>query len=318
MNGSNIVHGISKTPSFSYFNAHYFCDYIELLALLNNTDIVSASDIYDRFLEDGKIEKIGSEESAEINDKWESRIDEWFTLLQNRQDKFGDLYPFLINENTIKLNDTIDSKKNSYIFLLLSSTRQYIKDGNLLTTDFERVSYEALKNYLPSFTKIFQFGKSNISANRYTGHITNKIDTLARDLKYRTKYKRESFATTNTGDGGVDIVAWVPFEEDENNCKIQVYLGQCATGNDWLKKQDETNYFNNYIDFEAHLNYVMFMPYDGRNRNSTFNEEAKMGDYLYFDRFRLLKMINNYSLVETLPSFDEIVQRVIDFEEDIV
>ena len=318
MNGSNIVHGISKTPSFSYFNAHYFCDYIELLALLNNTDIVSASDIYDRFLEDGKIEKIGSEESAEINDKWESRIDEWFTLLQNRQDKFGDLYPFLITENTIKLHDTIDSQKNSYIFLLLSSNRQYIKDGNLLTTDFERVSYEALKNYLPSFTKIFQFGKSNISANRYTGHITNKIDTLARDLKYRTKYKQQFFATTNTGDGGLDIVAWVPFEEDKNNCKIQVYLGQCATGNDWLKKQDETNNFNNYIDFEAHLNYVMFIPYDGRNTDSTFNEEAKMGDYLFFDRFRLLKMINDYSLVETLPSFDEIVQRVIDFEEDIV
>ena len=140
MTGINIVQGIDKTPNPSYVNTHYFCDYIELLALLNNTDIISDSDVYDRFLEDGKITEVGSGEGAETNDTWESRINEWFTLLEIRQHEFGSLYPFLVNGNIIKLHDTIDSKKNTYIFLLLSSTRKYIKDSNLLTTDFERIS----------------------------------------------------------------------------------------------------------------------------------------------------------------------------------
>ena len=319
MSGTSIVQGIDKTPTSSYVNAHYFCDYIELLALLNNTDIVSSSDVYDRFLEDGKINEIGSDESAETNDTWESRINEWFTLLEARQNEFGSLYPFRVNRNTIKLHNTIDSQKNTYIFLLLSSTRKYIKDRNLLTTDFERVSYEVLKNYLPSFAKTFQFGKSNVSYDRYTGHISNKIDILARDLKCETRYKPHFFSPTNTGDGGLDIVAWVPFENDTNQCNIQIYLGQCATGLNWLDKQDDTHKFpNKYITFDGYVNYIMFIPYDGRNSNRDFLEEGAMDNYLFFDRFRLLKMIDDYSLVETLPSFNEIVQKVIDFEEDIV
>jgi len=319
MSGLNIVQGIDKTPTSSYVNSHYFCDYIELLALLNNTDIVSLSDVYDRFLEDEKIVEGGTEESAEANDIWESRISEWFSLLANRANEFGDLYPFIINENTVKLKEIIDSPQNAYIFLLLSSNRKYIKDKNLLTTDFEIISHTVLKNYLPHFAQIFQFGKSNISHDRYTGHITNKIDMLADDLKCTTIYKPHFFSPTNTGDGGLDIVAWVPFESDINQCNIQVYLGQCATGKDWIDKQDDTHKFpNKYINFDGHINYIMFIPYDGRDANRNFIEEAKMGDYLFFDRYRLLKILDDYSLVESLPSFDEVVKKVIDFEEDIV
>ena len=319
MSGINIVQGVDKVPTSSYVNSHYFCDYIELLALLNNTDIVSLSDVYDRFLEDGKITEIGTEESAEINDTWESRIGEWFELLEKRVFEFGDLYPFLISGHTIRLKETIDSPKNAYIFLLLSSNRKYIKDGNLLATDFEILSYEVLKNYLPHFAKIFQFGKSNVSHDRYTGHITEKINTLATDLKCTTTYKSHFFSPTNTGDGGLDIVAWVPFENDVNQCNIQVYLGQCATGVNWVNKQDDTHKFpNKYISFDGHINYIMFIPFDGRDTNRDFIEEEKMGDYLFFDRYRLLKILDDYSLVESLPSFDEVVQKVIDFEEDIV
>jgi hypothetical protein len=319
MSGINIIQGVDKVPTSSYVNSHYFCDYIELLALLNNTDIVSFADVYDRFLKDGKIVEIGTEESAETNDTWESRISEWFELLSIREIEFGDFYPFLISGDKIRLKKEMDSPKNAYIFLLLSSNGKYIKDKNLLTTDFEIFSYEVLKSYLPSFAQIFQFGKSNISHDRYTGHITEKINTLATDLKCNTTYKSHFFSSTNTGDGGLDIVAWVPFENDVNQCNIQVYLGQCATGKDWLDKQDDTHKFpHKYIKFDGHINYIMFIPYDGRDTDRNFIEEKDMGDYLFFDRYRLLKTLDNYNLVESLPSFDEIVQKVIDFEEDII
>lgn len=318
MSGINIIQEIGSTPNYAYFNSHYFCDYIELLALINNTDIVSASDIYTKYLEDGKIGDIGSDEGSDTNDKWSSRISEWFILLEQRQIKFADSYPFIIISDNIKLKATISNQQNSYLLLLLSATRKYVRDNNLLTTDFERISYEVLKSYLPDFAKTFQFGKSNISYDRYTGHITNKIDSLANDLKCKTRYEEHYFAGNNTGDGGLDIVAWVPFPEDKNQKNIQVYLGQCATGKDWLDKQDDTQKFpNKYITFAGEINYIMFIPYDGRNSDGHFSEDAKMGKYLLFDRFRLLQIMDNHEFIESLPSFS-LVQQAIEFEEDIV
>ena len=316
---TNVLKDISKTPTKAYFNAHYFCDYIELLAVLNNTDIISISDVYDRFLEDDRIKGLGSTEGIESNDKWNSRITDWFILLENRQLEFDNFYPFEVSANTICLKEVINDENNCYLFLLLSSTRKYINDKNSLTTDFELVSFMSLKQYLPNFSKIYQFGKSNVSYDRYTGHITEKIDLFAKDLHYKTKYNPYFFAEANTGDGGLDLVSWVPFESDINQNNIQIYLSQCATGYDWLNKQDDTHKFpNNYIDFKGHINYLMFIPYDGRNIDSTFNEEAQMGTYLLFDRIRLLKTLNDYSFIRALPSFNSIVEKIIEFEEDIL
>ncbi len=319
MPGINLIKEINKTPTSAYFNSHYFCDYIELLALLNNGDIVSEADIYDRFLEDERINERGGFETSEINDHWESRISEWFILLDVRQSEYGRMYPFIVENNTIKLSQEMDNQKSGYLFLLLSSTRNYIDDNNLLTTDFERVSYEVLKDYLPSYAQVFQFGKSNVSHVRYSGHITEKIDKLAEDLKSEPKYKPHFFAPTNNGDGGLDIVSWVSFPQDINQCNIQVYLAQCATGDNWLSKQDDTHKFpTKYINFDGFVNYIMFIPYDGRNIDREFTEESKMGTYLFFDRFRLLTILNDYSVFETISSFNDIVQKVIDYEEDII
>lgn len=319
MSGIDIIKKIGETPNCSYINTHYFCDYIELLALLENGDIVSTSDVYNRFLQDGKINEAGSDMGDEVNGNWESRIDEWFTFLEIRQTKFGKLYPFLVDRDRIHLCDNVDDKKITYTFLLLSSTRKYIKDNNMLSTDFEKISCEALKNYLPCFAKTFQFGKSNESYDRYKGHITEKIDDLARDLDCQTIYESRFFAHTDNGDGGLDVVAWVPFSEDSNKCNIQVYLGQCATGFNWRSKQDDTHKFpNKYINFDGFVNYIMFIPFDGRDLQRNFIEEGTMGDYLLFDRFRLLKFIADYRLVKNLSSFSQVVQKVIDFEEDIV
>lgn len=319
MSGTSIIKNIDKTPNSRYFNAHYFCDYIELLTLINR-DVLSSSDIYDVFSKDNKISHTGDKKNALNDDKWYSRIYDWFLLLETRQGKFGKSYPFIVNDDSIKLKNTITNDATIfYIFLLLSSTRKYINDKNILTTDFENISKKALTNYLPTFSKTFQFGKSNVNYNKYYGHITNKIDTLANDLKCEIRYQSHFFSSENSGDGGLDIVAWVPFEMDENKNNIQIYLGQCATGKDWLKKQDDTQKFpNKYICFNGYINYIMFIPYDGRNNDEKFNEEADMGDYLLFDRFRIIAMIKDYSFIKKLPSYTAVVEKILKYEKDIV
>lgn len=316
-----MIKNIDTTPSESYFNAHYFCDYIELLALVNNEDIVSSEDVFDKFYDDEKFGTTGSQENSQHRDEWESRINDWFSLLDVRENVFGFFYPFMIHNHTIKLKKNLDKKHKIYLFLLLNSTQSYIKSNkNLLTSDFEELSCIALKHYLASTAQVFRFGKSMLDTERYKGHIKNKIDLLAQDLNYKIKYREHYFALINSGDGGLDIVAWNAFEDD-NRGNIQICLGQCATGKNWRSKQDDTKKFEDkYIEFESNVSYSMFIPYDSRNIDRSFNEEASMGKYLFFDRIRLINLVgeDRELLSSRLSSFVEVVDKVIEFEEDII
>ena len=59
MSGTDILVKLSTPPSLAYFNQHYFCDYIEILALAANADVVSLSDVMERF----DIDTAGSDEN---------------------------------------------------------------------------------------------------------------------------------------------------------------------------------------------------------------------------------------------------------------
>lgn len=308
----------------SHRYSHISCDYIELLALVNNNDLLSIEDIKDRFLEDGEIivpenesdENLGSM-VAEIDEKWDNKILEWFNSLDTRQNLYNYFYPFIVKNETIKLRKKLTYKHKLYIFLLLNSNLKYIKQTSFLTSDFEELSLTALKKYLPNTAKVHRFGKS-LNTNRYTGHITEKVNKLAADLKFSTKYKSHFFATNDNGDGGLDIVSWIPFKNDENQNNIQVFLGQCATGKEWSKKQWEPCKMTNYIDFQATPQNIIFIPYDGRNINREFEEEGHMLKNIYFDRFRILYLIEKEKyLLDNLNS-KTVVDNAIEYEESLV
>lgn len=323
-----MIKNIEKVPTQSYFNAHYFCDYIELLSLINNNDLLSVSDIYDRFLEDDKINipdnnsdiELGSN-ASEIADNWENRIKEWFDILKIRQQSFSVFYPFDVRQYTVKLKKSLNIKQKLYLFLLLNSTQKYISQNvKLLTSDFEDFSLEALKRFMPSNASCYRFGKSMLDYDRYKGHIKTKIDLLASDLNYPIKHQAHFFATKDNGDKGLDLVAWTSFQKDINQNNMQVYLCQCATGaQNWLDKQYEPKKFIKYIDFKSQVNIALFIPFDSRNFDRKFSEDAEIfEDILLFDRIRLLYLLgNNKNLVKKLKSF-KIVNQIIEFEEDII
>ncbi|VVM25332.1 hypothetical protein BSPWISOXPB_5252, partial [uncultured Gammaproteobacteria bacterium] len=69
----NPIQSIDNVPKELYHKKHYYCDYVEILALINNQDIVSISDIYDRFKENKDIEKINNEDAEDNtppDEKW--------------------------------------------------------------------------------------------------------------------------------------------------------------------------------------------------------------------------------------------------------
>jgi len=310
-----LIKYINRTPTISLFKSHYFCDYIELISLVNNKNIITKSDIYDIFLNDDKIDK--------STDEWRDRIFHWFKILDSRAKLFKNFYPFYINdENSIVLKSTLINFHKLYIFLLLNSNQRYLdKRKNLLTSDFEELSLIALKNYLPLNACSYRFGKSMLSYDRYSGKLSDKIDLLAKDLKYKIQYEKEDFDENDNGDGGLDLVSWVSFEDDENQNNMQVILSQCATGKEWFKKQYETDKFtSNFINFKTKVNSAIFIPYDGRRFDRNFAEQKEiLNDIWVFDRIRILNLLkNSQEEILSLKSFEEIVDIVIEYEEDIV
>lgn len=316
-----LIKNINRTPKVSLYKGHYFCDYIELIALVNNQDVVSRSDIYDRFYDDDRI-ILDKNEDSETFDKWEITINEWFLLLINREDVFNDFYPFIVTETTIKLKSKITNKHKLYIFLLLNSNQRYLnKNKIILSSDFEEISLIALKNYLPSHGLSYRFGKSMLNYDRYRGSLKSKIDLLADDLKYRIQYDEDDFNTNDNGDGGLDLVSWIPFFNDSNQNNMQVVLSQCATGKEWFTKQYETDKFtSNFINFRTKVNGAIFIPYDGRKFDRKFTEQKEiLNDIWLFDRIRILNLLKeNENDVFSLKSFEKVVEKIIEYQEDII
>lgn len=311
----NPLKNINTPPTDSYFRYHYFCDYLELLAIYN--EVVSISDIHDTFLDNNEIDQNADEQQAIVNDDWESMFNIWFSLIEVRANKFKGFYPFIIEKKVIKFKKKLTLKNKAYIFLLFNSVKSYIKNENTLTTDFEYFSFLAFKHYLPNKADVHQFGKSKKSNSKYKGSIVEKIKSLAKDLGCNTAYEPHYFSNKSTGDGGLDIIAWISFDKDIKKF-TQLYLGQCATGRNWTEKQSDTLKFNNYISFSGSITHTLFLPYDGRNHDDSFNEEASiLKNTIVFDRLRMLSLISNFSFLKKLESFN-VIDNVLKSEGDIV
>lgn len=312
---------LDKTPNETLCNSHYYCDYLELLALVDCDDGLSASDIYDRFLEDNKISDIGTENGSIVNEEWMGRISGWFDEINCRMIHYGDNYPFVYDGNRIKKLIDINHNHYIYILLLLCSLLRYIERYHSLTTLFEQISYVSLKKYLPDIAEVHVFGVSSERNERYLGNIEQKYDLLARDLGLTKSTRPNAFRTGDNGDGGVDIVAWVPFRDDPNLDRKQIFLGQSAAGKNWANKQASVDRVKNYImDLPSNSQNILFVPYDFRDTNRYFCQYDEITASIIFDRHRIIKLINLNDINH--HPWTEVIQGVMDyalsFEEDIV
>ena len=84
-------------------------------------------------------------------------------------------------------------------------------------------------------------------------------------------------------------------------------------------QQHEPLKIQNSINGLDHAINTLFIPYDARNIDRSYNEEAEIKTHLLFDRFRLLSLLkDDFSFIDHLASLSEVVLKAIEFEEDIV
>ncbi|WP_146146725.1 hypothetical protein [Taibaiella chishuiensis] len=311
----SLVLGDKPTRKLIYL----YADYIELVSLFSNDNFVSASDILDRFKDEGLLQRSKEDsEQASLNDEDERFVDSIYRLLIERSQLFETDYPFIVEGiDKIKLKPvaTISSRQKIYLYLLIASSLNIFKDFQPeLTKEFEILSAAVLRNFLPAHAVVKSFGKTS----DYNGSAVEKIKALAQDLKVSLdEHAFGEISERGNQEKGLDLIGWIPFSDNVPN--FLAILVQCACGKDWNKKLHETSRYNNYMRFHR-LNPVhsMFIPYSlisfakkSMARNDEINER------LIFERKRILNYTLDVVFFDDLDS-KQLIDQCIKFEEDIV
>ena len=292
-------------PDYPQDDINLYADFVELLVVFSKGDGIAYGDILDRFF--GEPDE---NNSTERNDANETFIDEIFTLLEERHSHFGSLYPFEIeHEQILTLRSTLSLAQKLYLFLLISSSLDIFKSFNAeITTDFEIVSYESLKQFLPSAV-VKHFGKMS----EYEGTAKEKIMQLAEDLALPVDdYEIDCIGERNVQERGLDIVSWLPFEDNCQN-KI-VFLCQCACGKKYESKQHDVRRYEQYYHFyKTKPQRTLFVPYSLINPKAGkfYHSDYIEGDYLVFERLRILKLAKQKQDLLTLMKSAPIVEKCI-------
>lgn len=305
--------------------AHLHADFAEIVALLRNEDVFSAADLINRFkscnikAKDLDVDCDDLDSEAEKEDGYDRWAHQVFLILQDRRGIYADDYPFEVDSTSIKLIDSksIQGKKKIYLILLLCANLDYFtKLQPILTTEFEQLSYSALKEFVSPKAQVRQFGKNS----DYEGTAQEKIRALANDMMGIELNLRDFRKITGNQERGLDVVAWYPFSDQYSN--FLSILGQCACGKEWYKKLSETKRFHNYFRFEKLKPvHALFVPgalfSKAVESDGDFFQSDEFDDVLFFERLRILKFISDENIINELDS-NAVVDYVIEYEEDLV
>jgi hypothetical protein len=288
-------------------------DHIEVLCLINPDGLVTASDIIDRARErediGGELQEFREEleaieeevefdsepgiAAAEINDRWSRMMADCFAHLAFRQAQFAPYYPFRVGTDghSLSLRRPQTAKHRFYLFLLLAGSLRHFqqKDRTVLTSLFEVVSSYALEEVLPKGAVVRIFGKHPLNRGRYSGKLWTKLQLLASDLSEQVVTSEENFKPTNTGDAGLDIVAWI--KTGDTAPGFLTVFGQCACSPaDWVTKQSETSWdiWKNFMSFAAYPARMTFIPFCFRKPTGGWYNDTQIHNTIIMDRVRLV------------------------------
>ncbi|MDO5342495.1 MAG: hypothetical protein Q4F69_08600 [Bacteroidia bacterium] len=288
-------------PDYPRCQLDYYADFVELLALFSGKDGVSYGDVQDQFF--GEPDE---KTDAGKKDKDESFLKEIFSRIDERISLYAKSYPFEKKDNALLLKEDISENEKYYVLLLIASQLSIFESFNSdLTTDFETLSYESLKSYLPNNAVVKQFGENT----EYKGNAVTKIRTLAKDIGFSlNNYAISQIAINNNQERGLDVIGWLPFEDKCQN-KV-IILGQCACGKKYEYKQIETRRFASYFDFyTTEPQHSLFVPYSLINirENKFYGDEIKA---LVFERKRIVTLLQGNNIYNSLLS-KSLVERCI-------
>jgi hypothetical protein len=297
---------------------HQWADYVELLALTSEDKSYSQAQLQDT---EGEIEDVAVdmedvdfdeetissdpdfniENSRNFNgdEKLNRRWADIKTCLHSRHLRLGDAWPFELKDDVLYATASLqNSLHRLYTALLLASALKYIlktrhKD---ITTSLEEIGYRLFCYLMPMSQTAWivkPFGAHQRIANSYQGTLFNKISQLAKDLNTQCVAQRDDFKPGDSGDGGLDLVAWHPMGDKLGY--IPIAFAQCGCSLDDLKhKQLEAHPANwrNKIQLQNPPTNYYFAPHDLRQNSGRWDEQ--LGEVIMLDRARIIHLAKVY------------------------
>lgn len=327
---TDLAFPINKLESIpDTFESYVWADFIELLCLANIDGQLSKADLLDRVCErvdnlgegDYSWQEDGELERSDHTDKWIQRVNDWFKHLEYRQGAFANSYPFQLSDHSSVLNlkTSIKSAQKLYLlFLFASSLRHFSQQQrSKITSIFELVSLHALKTYLPEESNSYMFGTHPLNNDRYTGKKWNKINKLAADIHEQVLCRETDFEIADTGDGGLDLVAWHSFADSARG--FLLLFGQCKCAQDWVEGQAETSLdrWDKRISFTVPPVRMTFIPFCFRAVDGNWYKYDDVHKTILVDRVRLMQLLRkqHYTFEKYLS---EQVDPVLGYREGIV
>lgn len=310
---------LTLPPSGNHHSIHIWCDYAELRCFTHKDKRFSRDALAEAIYEMREIapEDVGDDEDDEgdldgaepvgplISERNEARIIGFFNQLRWRARVFEDAWPFQLDEanKEIQLKPLLNSQQILYLQLLLSSSLRYVhkKRAKELTEPFEALSVEIFRKLMPMNAEVHAFGAK--SSKKYKGHVFDRLTELAKDIRGSLDLKRSHFPPQNSGDSGLDIVAWHPLGDERKN--IPVALAQCGcTLDKWAGKMLEASpaRLSGWLRTAHPWATYYFMPLDLSTDDGgamDWQQYASFSQVIVIDRLRLIRLSRDYKIPST-------------------
>lgn len=239
----------------------------------------------------------------QIDDQRNRIIGDVFSHLTFRSIAFGADYPFTLMSGKVSRlcrREAMTDRHRLYIFLLLSSLLRYIPRGrqHVLTESFERLVAEVLREWLPDDAEVHLFGTTAGPGSRYTGPMWQKINQLALDLGERVLVDESDFSPHDSGDLGLDVVAWLPL--GDSRAGLPVWFAQATCQSKWKGKQHESGInWDHYLNQSAPRGNLLFVPQCFRDATGQWYDAKWSIAAVIIDRQRTLYLLRG---MDQLPA----------------
>ncbi|MBD9360911.1 hypothetical protein [Methylomonas fluvii] len=238
--------------------------------------------------------------------KSEERWREIVNFSGNRLAEFNQFYPFSISQDQDTINFEFDGglPHIAYVGLLIASCMRNIARNRQaeIARAFEETCFEIFLSLMPPGSEVRATWANGGNTAVYTGTLYEKMKAIAKDLRCVPTFKERDFNQRDSGDGGIDLIAWHPMADDRAGMPIA--FAQCGCSrDDWRFKHLEASLAKHGSKFPVMhpwANYY-FMPIDLRFPDGDWAYRNDLGQAIFVDRLRLLRLAEQNNLFQKLP-----------------
>ena len=270
---------------------HLTADWVELLALRSPDREYSRHDLITELQLLNDIDA-GAGSSDQRGQSYEALADDTYAHLRYRSDVFGTMYPFsLTADGELLKRLRTSAARRIYVALLLASSGRWLgaTEEKAVRNNFEVLTKAAVQVWLSDTFRVQLFG-TTARGSRYSGNFRTKVTALAEDLGMKPHLTFD-VPDNDTGDGGLDVVAWPKATEDSGPDNLRVFV-QAATGLNFLHKQTDMRHerWTRWVPLLGKATEVLAVPYCYRSVQGGWYKARDLTTIL-LDRVRIAHLL---------------------------